>query len=97
MTGMFKQREGDAAVVVENGVFRQTDVYSRSGYLFAKVGPGFIRLYADGSTSKAKCRLDVLHVECRLQQDRFGRLCDDTVAEAGMRSAPEALVLAGEK
>lgn len=97
MTGMFKQREGDAAVVVENGVFRQTDVYSRSGYLFAKFGPGFIRLYADGSTSKAKCRLDVLHVEGLVQQDRFGRLCDGSVAGAGLRPAPDLLMLTGEK
>lgn len=56
----FKQVEGEAAILVNNGVFSQVDLYSRDGYLYAKHGSGFVRLYADGSTSKAKLRLDFM-------------------------------------
>lgn len=39
----FKQVEGEAAILVNNGVFSQVDLYSRDGYLFAKHGSGFVR------------------------------------------------------
>lgn len=29
----FKQVEGEAAVLVENGVYKQVDLYTRDGYL----------------------------------------------------------------
>ena len=77
--GMFKQIEGENAVIVEGGVYKQADLYARDGYLYAKVGGGFVRLYADGSTSKARCRLDVLTFSKPLCRDAFGRLCDTTV------------------
>lgn len=77
--GMFKQIEGENAIVVEGGVFKQTDLYTRDGYLYAKAGGGFVRLYADGSTSKARCRLDVLTFDKPLRVDNFGRLCDASV------------------
>jgi len=70
----FKQIEGDAAILVENGVYKQVDLYSRDGYLFAKVGAGFVRLMADGSTSKHKLRLDFMSFEHRLGTDGLGRL-----------------------
>lgn len=72
----FKQVEGEAAILVNNGVFSQVDLYSRDGYLFAKHGSGFVRLYADGSTSKAKLRLDFMSYGGHLCRDSLGRLCD---------------------
>lgn len=80
--GMFKQVDGENAVIVENGVYKQTDVFSRDGALYAKAGGGFVRLYADGSTSKAKCRLDLLTYSGVLAQDAFGRLCDGSAPGA---------------
>jgi hypothetical protein len=79
---MFKQVEGENAIVVEGGVFKQADLYTRDGYLYAKTAGGFVRLYADGSTSKAKCRLDVLTFDKPLCVDRLGRLCDTSVSDA---------------
>lgn len=72
---MFQHREGDCAIVSEGGVFKQVDVYERNGVLYAKTSGGFVRLYADGSTSKAKCRLDTLSVETPLYRSRLGYLC----------------------
>lgn len=80
--GLFKQIEGENAIIVESGVYRQADLYSRDGYLYAKAGIGFVRLYADGSTSKAKCWLDVLTFDKSLYADKFGRLCDASVTGA---------------
>ncbi len=94
--GMFKQIEGENAIIVEGGVFKQADLYTRDGYLYAKASGGFVRLYADGSTSKAKCRLDVMTFDKPLCADKFGRLCD--ASESGARSlekAKEQRLLAG--
>lgn len=76
---MFKHLEGQIAVLVEGGVYKQADVYARGGFVYAKSGAGFVRLYADGSTTKAKCRIDTLHFDGRLFKDKFGRLCDASV------------------
>lgn len=94
--GMFKQVDGESAVVVESGVYKQTDLYSRDGYLYAKAGGGFVRLYADGSTSKAKCRLDVLAFGKPLCVDKLGRLCDASVGGArSLERDKEQRLLAG--
>lgn len=75
---LFQQIEGDVAVLSQNGVYKQVDVYERDGALYAKHGGGFIRLYADGATSQSKVRLDVLHFEGPLFKDALGRLfCHD--------------------
>jgi hypothetical protein len=73
----FKEVEGEAAVLVENGVFRQVPLYTRDGFIFAKVGSnGFVRLMADGSTTKSKLRLDFMSWgSWPLYKDRIGRLC----------------------
>lgn len=78
----FQQVEGEAAVLVENGVYRQCDLYARDGYLYAKVGSGFVRLMADGATTKAKCRLDHLSWTGELRRDTLGRLCTVDVSGA---------------
>lgn len=66
--------EGDAAVVYEKGVFRQCPLYVRAGELYAKLGSGYIRLKADGSTSKPAARLDQLEFEGPLFASPLGRL-----------------------
>lgn len=73
----FKQLEGDTVVIQENGVYTVHDLYERAdGSLWAQVGnKKFIRLKANGSTSKAKGHIDVMETEKKLYQDRFGRLC----------------------
>lgn len=78
----FKQVEGEAAILVNNGVFSQVDLYSRDGYLYAKHGSGFVRLYADGSTSKAKLRLDFMSFDETLYRDPMGRLCTGGIVGA---------------
>lgn len=70
----FKQVEGEAAILVSNGIYKQVDVYIRDGALYAKDGGGFVRLYADGATTKSRTRLDTLSWEGTLYRDRLGRL-----------------------
>ena len=70
----FKTREGDFAVVVTNGVYKQVPVAERGGYLFAAVSGGYVRLNVDGSTSKDKLRLDELNVVDEIAMDVMGRL-----------------------
>lgn len=96
--GLFKHLEGENAVLVENGVYKQTDLYTRDGALFAKAGGGFVRLYADGSTSKAKCRIEALLMDGVLCRDKLGRLCDASVNGAQSLSAlQEQLLIGGAK
>jgi hypothetical protein len=70
----FKEVEGEACVIVENGVFKQVPIYLRDGYLYAKTNGGFVRLMADGSTSRAKQRLEFMSWNGNLARDPFGRL-----------------------
>lgn len=79
--GFFKQIEGEAAVMVEGGVYKQVDLYSRDGYLYAKAGGGFVRLMADGSTTKPRLRLDSLSWSGDLARDSLGRLCQPGAVE----------------
>lgn len=74
--GFFQEIEGEAAVLVERGVYRQVALYQRGGYLFARLaGGGFVWLMSDGSTTKAHLRLDALSFEGALYRDALGRLC----------------------
>lgn len=75
--GLFQEVEGEAAILIENGVFKQVALYKRNGNLYAKNGGGFIRLNEDGSTTKAKCRLVALDWANpnTLGRDIHGRLC----------------------
>lgn len=92
--GFFKHMEGEAAVVVERGVFKQVDVYERDGVLYAKTGGGFVRLMVDGSTTKAGCRLETISVET-LRRDAVGRLCSIGHPTAKMLDAPRYAALLG--
>lgn len=78
----FKEIEGEAAILVENGIYKQVPVYTRDGYLYAKISGGFVRIMADGSTTKAKLRLDFMSWEGRLHRDSLGRLCTGEVPGA---------------
>lgn len=72
---MFQEMEGDVAIVVQNGIYYQTPLYRRGDFLYAKHGGGFVRLMADGATSKAKMRLDHLDVTTAcIGRDALGRL-----------------------
>ena len=94
--GMFQHLEGQVAVIVESGVYKPADIYARDGFLYAKTGAGFVRLYADGSTTKAKCRLDTLHFDGALFRDALGRMCDESVKGATIIGTPERLRLTNE-
>lgn len=85
----FQQVEGEAAVLVENGVYRQCDIYTRDGYLYAKVGSGFVRLMADGSTTKSRLRLDFMSWTGDLRRDGLGRLCTPDKAQMLLKAPAE--------
>lgn len=71
----FKEIEGDTALIVERGVFRQVPLYERNGVLFAKAKGGFVRLSENGSTSHDAVSFTELLYEGDLYRDPFGRLC----------------------
>lgn len=72
---LFQEIEGEVAILVNNGVYKQTPLYKRAGYLYAKLGSGFIRLLYDGSTSVAKVRLETITWSSGLLgKDALGRL-----------------------
>lgn len=73
--GLFKQLEGNSAVLSIGGVYKQVPVYERDGLLYAALSGGFIRLKMDGSTSHPKARLDHLDFDGALHRDELGRLC----------------------
>lgn len=86
--GFFKQVEGEAAVLVENGVYKQVDLYTRDGTLYAKTAGGFVKLYADGATTKAKLRIETISWEGALYKDGLGRLLAESRDGAKAIDAP---------
>lgn len=78
----FQEVEGEAAVLVENGVYHQVPLYTRDGFIYAKAKGGFVRLMADGATTKAKLRLDFMSWTGDLARDPLGRLCTPGAAKA---------------
>ena len=93
--GLFKEVEGEVAIIVQGGVYKQCPLYTRNGYLYAKANGGFVRLYHDGSTTVSRCHLDTLTFEGALYRDALGRLCDASVTGAKALSQPEAGKLIG--
>lgn len=77
--GFFKEVEGEAAIIVSRGVYKQVPLYTRDGFLYAKVGGGYVRLMHDGSTTKDKTRLDFMTWSGVLRRDTYGRLCTPEV------------------
>lgn len=90
---LFKQIEGDSVVLTIGGVYKPADLYTRNGYLFAAHAGGYVRLYANGSTSKDKCGIDTLLFEKPLHVDKLGRLCDASVTGAKAIDAPKLKAL----
>ena len=90
---MFKPLEGDSAVMYQGGVFKPVDLATRNGYLFAKISGGYVRLYADGSTSKDGVKIDSLSTELPLFRDKLGRLGDASLTGAVGLDAPNLLAL----
>lgn len=93
--GLFKEVEGASVVIVEGGVYKATEAFTRDGFLYAKAGAGFVRLYADGSTTKPRCRVDTLHFDHMLFKDALGRLCDGSVSGAKSLEPRARLLLEG--
>lgn len=91
----FQEVEGEAAILVENGVYKQVPVYTRDGYLYAKIAGGFVRLMADGATTKSKLRLDFMTSEKKLYCDPLGRLCTQDVKGAVSLEPAKAQMLLG--
>ena len=88
---LFKELEGDVAIVVAGGVYKQVKLYTRNGFLFAGVSGGYVRLKADGTTSKDKMRLDHVETELPLHKDRLGRLGTSQIPNATALGEPETL------
>jgi len=93
--GFFKHVEGEAAVLIINGVYKQCDLYERDGYVYAKAAGGFVRLFADGATTKPKMRLDFMSWTGALNRDNMGRLCLPGTSGSKALEAPKALLLLG--
>lgn len=85
---LFAKLEGDSVVLVSGGVYKVADLYARNGYLFAAHAGGYVRLYANGSTSKDKCGIDTVLTERPLYADQFGRVCSAGVPHAKALDAP---------
>ena len=73
----FKALEGDTAIVIDNGVYRSCPLYTLNGYLFVKVGTGFTRINADGSTSKPRQQIHLLDCTVEIGLDKLGRPVTD--------------------
>lgn len=71
---MFNKLEGDAVILQQNGVFKEADLYEWSGGLYAKASGGFVRLKADGTTTKSGVRIEHMETDRHLFRDRFNRL-----------------------
>ncbi|MEX0302865.1 MAG: hypothetical protein AB3N24_10610 [Leisingera sp.] len=90
---LFKELEGDVAIVVAGGVYKQVKLFTRNGFLFAGVSGGYVRLKADGTTSKDKMRLEHVETEVRLHKDRLGRLGTDQIPHATALASNETLLI----
>lgn len=71
---MFTRLEGDTAVLLIKGVYKQADLYEWNGGLFASAAGGYVRISADGRTSKPDLNVKSLTTDAPLWADRFGRL-----------------------
>lgn len=71
---MFKKMNGDQALLVAKGTFKEADLFEFQGGLFAKHGSGYVRLKANGSTSKPGVDFCHLETEAELWSDPFGRI-----------------------
>lgn len=71
---MFKKLEGDTALLRQGGVYKPAELYTFNGGLFAKTAGGYVRLRANGTTSRDGIAVEHMEYEGELYSDRFGRL-----------------------
>ncbi|WP_147112143.1 hypothetical protein [Tateyamaria sp. syn59] len=80
---MFKQIEGDNVLLQTGGVYKVCQLYTnRVGQLFAGYSGGYVRLKANGSTSKDRLNIEMLETELELCQDKLGRLGTSSMPDA---------------
>lgn len=72
---MFRHIQEDNGLCVSNGVYKPVEIYEYGGGLYAKVGGGYVRLNANGSTSNKNVQMHTLMRDGELFRDPFGRLC----------------------
>lgn len=90
--GFFKEVEGEACVIIHKGTYRQCPVYTRDGYLYAKVAGGFVRLMSDGSTTRTHTRLETISIET-LTSSSTGKLALEGTPGTKALAAPKAQLL----
>ena len=62
-------------ILVRKGSFKQTEVYSRKGYLYARHGSGFIRLQKhEKGTSCPNVYYDDIYLPFEPEYDNIGRM-----------------------
>lgn len=74
---LFKEMEGEAAILATNGTYAQVGLYTNNGFIFAKSGSGFVRLMLDGSTSKTNATTRCVFITLpagAMSSDPLGRL-----------------------
>lgn len=71
----FHKIEDAVIILVSKGTFKQTDVYQRSGYIYAKHGGGYVRLQKhEKGTSCPKLNYDELYLPFEPEYDAIGRM-----------------------
>lgn len=71
---LFTVIEDQAVLRRTNGVYTQVKLALRGDELFACVGSGFIRLYANQATSSPSIRWDYIENQDAYKPDKFNRL-----------------------
>lgn len=74
--GLFQQAEGACAVLVQRGTYKQVNLFTRNGYIYAAANGGYVRLNADGSTTSDRLRLETISYDDPMGVDAMGRLVD---------------------
>lgn len=74
MTGLFTILEGETVVLTSGGTYYQKPLFTRGGYLYAAWGQGFVRLLADGVTTRPKLRVNQFCTTMPVYRDNIGRL-----------------------
>ncbi len=47
----FQEVQDGLVITLQKGIYRQSPLFQRDGYVFAKIGSGFVRLFKGGGTS----------------------------------------------
>lgn len=71
---MFQKLEGDTVLLRQGGVFKPSELYTFQDGIYARLGSGYVRLRADGTTSKDGIYFTHIEYDGPLFQDKFGRL-----------------------